>query len=225
MKYQGIIFDFNGTLFFDSHYHDLAWKQVSKQLRGFEVSDEEIQSNIHGKNNEAIINYIMGGNISAEKNKEVSIQKEAIYREMCKSQATPPALAKGVETWLDELKKRNIPMSIASASILDNMQFYVTTFQLDRWFDSSLFVYDDGTHRDKVTMFQEAAKRLNISIKETLVFEDSISGIQFAHASGVKDIIAIDSVKQPERYQQFPYLKAVWSDFQDACEILDDCFL
>ena len=33
---KGIIFDFNGTLFFDSHMHYEAWRIFSKKLRGYE---------------------------------------------------------------------------------------------------------------------------------------------------------------------------------------------
>ena len=27
---KGVILDFNGTLFFDSQFHDIAWKMISK---------------------------------------------------------------------------------------------------------------------------------------------------------------------------------------------------
>ena len=30
MKYQGIIFDFNGTLFFDNDKHVKAWNEISR---------------------------------------------------------------------------------------------------------------------------------------------------------------------------------------------------
>ena len=37
MEYQGIIFDFNGTLFFDNDKHVKAWNEISKILRGKEI--------------------------------------------------------------------------------------------------------------------------------------------------------------------------------------------
>ena len=33
MEYQGIIFDFNGTLFFDDDKHVKAWDKISQILR------------------------------------------------------------------------------------------------------------------------------------------------------------------------------------------------
>lgn len=35
---KGVIFDFNGTLFFDSDKHVLAWGKMAEELRGFGTS-------------------------------------------------------------------------------------------------------------------------------------------------------------------------------------------
>ena len=43
MDVKGIIFDFNGTLYWDSHLHYEAWREYSKILRGYEFSDEEMR--------------------------------------------------------------------------------------------------------------------------------------------------------------------------------------
>lgn len=222
MDYQGVIFDFNGTMFFDSRYHDEAWTRVSKELRGNAITRNEITNYVHGKNNDKIIQYILQGNVSKERSLEISLYKEKIYREICMSQSEKPVLAHGVETFLDSLVKHQIPFTIASASILENIQFFIEIFQLERWFDPANIVYDDGTHADKVSMFQEAAKRLHVAIDTCLVFEDSVSGIRFAQEAGVQAIIAIDSTNHPENYVQFPYLKDVRSDFQDLYSILEN---
>ena len=42
MAYDGIIFDFNGTLFFDSDKQEQAWHTVSRQLRGKGFTSEEL---------------------------------------------------------------------------------------------------------------------------------------------------------------------------------------
>ena len=46
MKYKGIIFDFNGTLYWDSQLHYEAWREYSKMLRGYEFTDEEMRDKI-----------------------------------------------------------------------------------------------------------------------------------------------------------------------------------
>lgn len=215
MNYQGILLDFNGTLFFDSHYHNLAWKQISKELRGYELSDDELAHHMHGKNNDKIIEYILGKEIDPVENKKYSLKKEAIYREMCLKNPASFHLAPGVQEFLDFLVKEHIPFTIASASIKENIDFFVENFHLDTWLDSSLIVYDDGSFPDKIQMFQTAAEKIHVDIKECLVMEDSISGIQFAKQAGAKDIIAINCTNNMDIFKPFPYLLKIIDDFQN----------
>ena len=55
--YKGIIFDFNGTLFWDSHLHKPTWREYSKIIRGTEFTDEEMVKYMFGRTNEQIIKY------------------------------------------------------------------------------------------------------------------------------------------------------------------------
>ena len=58
--YKGIIFDFNGTLFFDSEKHLEAWREFSKRLRSYPFTDEEMREYMFGRTNEDIIAYLIG---------------------------------------------------------------------------------------------------------------------------------------------------------------------
>lgn len=214
MSVKGVLLDFNGTLFFDSPYHELAWGAISKELRGTRMSKEELRDHMHGKNNARVIEYILGKTIDAEENKRYSLKKEAMYREMCTSHPAEFYLAPGVEEFLDQLVEKKIPFTIASASIKENIDFFVESFHLDRWLDPALIVYDDGSYPTKVEMFQEGAKRIGVPVTECMVIEDSVSGISFAHDTGVASVVAIDSSRDPAKYEQFPYLACVLQDFR-----------
>ena len=41
--YQGIIFDFNGTMFFDSQENEQAWRQFIYTSANREITDQEFQ--------------------------------------------------------------------------------------------------------------------------------------------------------------------------------------
>lgn len=222
MRYQAVIFDFNGTMFYDSAYHNQVWKDIYKEYRGVELTDEELASSIHGRNNEKIIEFMTEGKLSQAENEALSKEKEARYRKLCREHPETTVLAPGLIEFLNELKKRNIPFTIASASIKENIDFFISTFHLDTWMDPSLIVYDDGSYPDKVSMFQTAAKHLQVPIEECLIFEDSDSGIRFAKGAGAKGIIAINSTQDKERYAKFPYVLAVLNDYVDfPYEILE----
>ena len=63
---KGIIFDFNGTMFQDSHLHEEAWiHMVNKYSKG-SLSEEDILLNLHGRTNKEILNYFISDSLSDE---------------------------------------------------------------------------------------------------------------------------------------------------------------
>ena len=57
---KGIIFDFNGTLYWDSKLHYDAWREFSEIIRGTSFTDEEMRDKMFGHTNEDIIEYAIG---------------------------------------------------------------------------------------------------------------------------------------------------------------------
>ena len=113
-QYKGIIFDFNGTLFWDSHLHKQTWRQYSKILRGTEFSDEEMVKYMFGRTNEQIIKYAIGKQPTPDMVEKYGQEKEALYRQMAKSDTPNFHLAKGAVEFLNFLKENNIPRTIAT---------------------------------------------------------------------------------------------------------------
>lgn len=178
MKYKAVIFDFNGTLFYDTPFHNIAWQRMVKEITGKDL-DDELRIKMHGKNNKEIL-YCIKENMSEQDNAFYSKRKEELYRNICLENPDKLHLIKGAVELFDYLKKQNIPFTIASASIKDNIDFFIKTFELDKWFDPNKIVYDDGTHINKISMFSDAAKVLNIQIEDCIIFEDSKTGIGYA---------------------------------------------
>ena len=84
MEYQGIIFDFNGTLFFDNDKHVKAWNEISKILRGKEITLEELHTKLNGTPNIQNILYFTDGKATKEELEKYSQKKEEYYRQFCK---------------------------------------------------------------------------------------------------------------------------------------------
>ena len=189
---HGILFDFNGTMVFDGEFHKEAWDVFSKKYRGYAMPEEEM-ARAHGQTNKQIIRMLLGDSLTDQESERLSKDKEALYRECCLQHKDEYQLVDGLEQLLDTLYKKGVPMTICSASIQDNITFFIEYFQLDRWFDKKHIIYDDGTHHDKISMFQKGAKCINTPITDCIVFEDSYSGIHFAHKCNVYKIIGVNT--------------------------------
>lgn len=210
--YKAVIFDFNGTLFFDNDKHVKAWSDISMLLRGRPITEEELHSQINGKCNEQIIRSYRP-EFTEEENKKYSLLKEEYYRNYCSEDTKNFHLVQGAEQFFDSLKEQNIPFTIASASIWQNMNFFIQSFHLDHWISKDWLVYDDGTYSGKTEMFQEAARRMQVDMQDTLIIEDSVTGIQHAYEAGCRNIWVMDSSGNASYLKTLPGVTKVISNF------------
>ena len=112
MNYKAIIFDFNGTLFFDNDKHVLAWGKISKLIRGRGISDEELHEQFNGTPNAKNIQYMMNNQATSEELKKYSLLKEEYYREFCKQDKASFHLVDGAVALIEALAiVKGIPSS------------------------------------------------------------------------------------------------------------------
>jgi len=214
---KGIIFDFNGTLYWDSQLHYDAWREFSAILRGTSFSDEEMRDKMFGHTNEDIIEYAIGHKPSKEMVEKYGKEKEALYRKRCLLKPDEFHLASGAVELLDYLKEKNIPRTIATMSEWDNVEFYIKEFHLEKWFDLDKIVYSDGTIPGKPApdIFLIAAEKIGLNPSDCLVIEDAIAGINSAKNAGIGKIIAIASLEPLEFYQKMEGLSGIIKDFNE----------
>lgn len=214
---QGIIFDFNGTLFFDSHMHYEAWRIYSRKLRGYEFTDDEMREKMFGRTNADIIEYAIGKKPSPEMVEKLAKEKEGMYREMCLKNRDTFVLAPGAEEFLNYLKENNIPRTIATMSEWDNVEFYIKEFNLEKWFDLNKIVYSNGKIPGKPApdIYKIAAKNLELDPKDCIVVEDALSGIESANKAGIGKIIAIASVESDSLYRKIPCVSQIIHSFDE----------
>ena len=147
--------------------------------------------------------------------KKYSQKKEEYYRKFCKEDKDSFHLVDGVCEFFDYLKEKGIPFTIASASIKENIDFFIESFGLDRWIKPEDIIYDDGTYENKIMMFKKAAHILGVDISDCLIIEDSLSGIENAYKAGCRNIIVIDSANKKDEYQKLPGVTKVIDTFKE----------
>lgn len=222
MKTQGILFDFNGTMFFDEEFQDQAWRTFLEEKIGLKVTDEEMQTYVHGRNAEATFAYFFQRELSRKEVVTLEEEKEITYRSLCLAEPDKFCLAKGLPAFLDRLKQEGIAFTIATASGLNNVRFFFEQLGLGRWFELDKVVYNDGTFqgKPKPDIYLRAAENLDIPIEGCVVFEDSSPGIQSAHRAGAKGIIGVASMLAESELLSMDGVTGVIRDYYDAWTLI-----
>ena len=129
--HTALIFDFNGTLFWDTHLHNQAWDAFLRHY-GFALSDTDKNRLLHGKQNQQIFRELFAEPLSDDAITRYTLEKEMLYQQLCLE--TGMTLGPGVVQFLDYLQQEQIPFTIATSSGLENVAFFFEHYALDRWF-------------------------------------------------------------------------------------------
>lgn len=205
-SYRGIIFDFNGVLWWDNHLQEQSWREYSAAIRGTPLSDEEMAVHMHGRNNQHLLEYLTGHPLTGPELEQRIEEKESAYRQLCLAQGTDFKLSPGAIELLDFLVERGIPHTIATASGKSNLDFFIRHLELGKWFNLKQIVYDDGSRPGKPApdIYLRAAKNLELAPEDSVVVEDSHSGIEAARTANIGLIIGLGPANTHSRLMERP---------------------
>ena len=221
-KFTGVLFDFNGTLLFDSDMHMEAFRQVFPLYGHPAPSDDFMIQRCFGRTNETIYKENFNPDATAEDILEFERRKEAIYHQLCLSSPERFRLVDGAVELLDYLKENKIPFCLATGSNWLNVEFYIKHLNLSRWFGMENMVYDNGTYPGKPApdIYILAAQKLGLPTSECLVFEDGTSGVRAANAAGVGGVVLVYDENLDSPLTESTRVDEVHHDLKNWREIL-----
>ncbi len=201
-KFTGVIFDFNGTIFWDTKLHNEAW-DIFLSGHNLTLSDDDKAKYIHGKTNKEILNIIFRTNLEKTLLDKYSLEKEKIYQSLYLKSGL--GFAPGAIDFIQFLRNDNIDYDIATSSGKGNIDFYFSYLHLENWFTQKQVIFNDGSIKSKPDpeIFQTAIKRLGKKPSEVVIFEDSYAGIEAAEKAGAGKIIIINS--NGDDYSNYSY--------------------
>lgn len=220
----GVIFDFNGTLFEDQDKQVASWNAFAESVIGRSLRTDEFAEHVFGQNTGDTLGYIFGRELLPTEVERYGEEKESLYRSLCLQDKAHFRLREGAEDFFEGLVKYNVPRTIATASGKQNVDFFFRELKLGRWFDRAKVVYNDGMLRSKPDpqVFVIAMQRLNIPPEQSLIIEDSSSGIEAALRAEAQYVVAIASDKSKAKMlEQFPELSAVISGFRNSNKLVN----
>jgi beta-phosphoglucomutase len=186
MNTKAFIFDLDGVIVDTAKYHYLAWLKIANQL-GIEFTHEHNEL-LKGVSRVRSLDIILGlGKVEAsqeDKNKWL-IQKNEDYLsylvDMDESEILP-----GVMPVLKYLKERNQLIALGSAS--KNARPILEKTGTLSYFDAIVDGNDVSNAKPDPEVFLIAAQLLGKKPEDSIVFEDSVAGIQAANIGGMTSI-------------------------------------
>ncbi|NJO90076.1 MAG: HAD family phosphatase [Chloroflexia bacterium] len=206
MTYKAVIFDFNGTLLWDTGYHNQAWDQFLDN-HNIKLSDKEKSVKIHGKPNSDIFKGLFNGSLTSKEIEEMSQEKEQIYRNICSD--IQLELAPGAREFIHFLKSVSVDYAIATSSCKGNVDFYLKKMNLSEWINPENIIYDDGSFKGKPhpDIFLKALQKIGHKAEDAVIFEDSLTGIKSAENANAGKIIIVDSNNDNYGYLTYSKIK------------------
>jgi beta-phosphoglucomutase len=183
MNRKAFIFDLDGVIVDTAKYHFLAWKKIANEL-GFEFTHEnnELLKGVSRVRSLDIILEIGKVEASQEDKNRWLIQKNEDYLsylvDMDESEILP-----GVMPVLNYLKERKQFIALGSAS--KNARPILEKTGTIAFFDAIVDGNDVSNAKPDPEVFLLAARLLHTKPEDSIVFEDSVAGIQAANIGGM----------------------------------------
>ena len=176
---KAFIFDLDGVIVDTAKYHFLAWKKLANDI-GIDFTheqNEQLKGVSRIKSLEKILSW---GNktISQELFTELMAKKNEDYlsyiAKMDASEILPD-----VPKILNYLQEQNQPIALGSAS--KNARPILEKVKLIQQFNAIVDGNDVTKAKPDPEVFLNAAKALEITAENSIVFEDSVAGVQAAN--------------------------------------------
>ncbi len=182
----GAIFDWDGVVIDSSKHHEESWQRLARE--GTRELPEGHFKKGFGMKNEFIIPELLGWTRQPEEIVELSLRKEALYREVV-SERGLEALP-GVETWLRKLAAAGVPRAVGSSTHRANIDLSLKLIGLSAFFTEVITSEDVSHGKPDPEVFLKAAERIGRRPDQCVVFEDAHVGIQAARNAGMR-VIAV----------------------------------
>ena len=184
VKNIAFIFDLNGTMIDDMQYHVKAWHGIFNGL-GAGITLNRMKEECYGKNAE-VIERILPQKFSEGEKYELSIAKEKAYQ---KEFMPHLKLVEGLDDFLVEAYRRQIPMAIGSAAIMSNVDFVLDGLNIRKYFSSIISADQVEYSKPHPETFLKCARAIKVDPGNCIVFEDAPKGVEASANAGMKCVV------------------------------------
>ena len=177
--FEGAIFDADGTLLDSMH----VWRNLGElYLRSRNiVPEEKLSAKLWPLSYEQGCKYLKDNYKLSESVQEIKNGISALIEDFYRNHAE---LKSGVREFLDELKRKNIHMVIATSGDRELLNAAMTRNGTAEYFDAVFTCSELGTNKRDAKIFLVCAEALGLEPKNIAVFEDALFAIETVKNSG-----------------------------------------
>lgn len=183
MKHKAVIFDMDGVIAHTNPYHVIAFKQFFDKHQ-VTYSTEEFENHMYGKHNGYIMRYFFKNQeLTDETVEKLADEKEAFFRAIYAEHAQP--ISRFLE-FLNELKAAGFKTGVATSAPKENLELIMGILGFESKMESVLSSENVTKHKPNPEVYLTSMKNLGAKPENSLVFEDSASGILAGKNAGAK---------------------------------------
>ncbi len=188
---EAVVFDFNGTLYFDYRENKDAWNIVSLKYRNREFFSDEYDA-MMGMTDSMCVRHMLPS-VKEEDIERIADEKEEIYLSLCRERGL--ALEKDAVILIKRLNSDGIKTLIASSAPKGNMEWYKKNLGLLDLFRKEYIIAGMENMKSKPSpdIFRYALSKAGVKGENALLFEDSPNGLRAGLATPFNKVYCISS--------------------------------
>lgn len=189
---KALLFDLDGTLADTDPIHLQTWRDLLLDY-GLAIDAAFYRAKFSGRRNQEIIKELLP-QLSDEEGEQMSLLKEAEFRNRAEALLTPtPGLAE-ILTWTEA---QNLKRAVVTNAPIENAQFMLRVLKLEEVFPIVILGDELPKGKPDPLPYQIALEQLGVTATEAVAFEDSESGLRSAIGAGIPTV-GVASTHEPE---------------------------
>ena len=202
-----VLFDMDGVIIDSNPYHKDAWMEFCRRYQ-VELKEEDVPRYIYGKTNKTALVDVFQREFSPEESFRLSEEKEAIYRELHRSDIR---LIKGLPALLEAFKRHQVPLAVCTNAPVANLDFMLEETGIRPYFQVLIDASKVSKGKPDPEIYLKAAQMLGLSPGRCIVMEDSTVGVEAGLRAGMKVV----GITTTHSRQELAHTHLVIDDFDE----------